>query len=520
MIPVKYISSYLPAAMAAVFFCCLLSCSGGKEKDVTVDRLLDEMLSVEEGARYPAIPYQALSVSGRMEEALFDRQGPGVITRLLTAQGKMQGLLHFYFDGSEDAEMSLPVSGLSLPDILEEGGGLLCYHTNPRSGAAEGSTLFLPVPYEKSCRITFEHTGGAAASGHFRIDYRQYPEHTSVETFSLKKLSHLKKKIADVDHLLQNPPRPERLEKSAIRGEAMLEEGAPIVVRLPQGEHAVYEWEVQVTPMGDEYAQSMRNLVLQGTFDGKQTLRAPLADFSGGGMSAPAVESRYLSSDGKGSVVSRWLMPYMEKASLAFVNEGRKPVHIRYAIYAAPLPWDERMLYFHASWKEETGIPLSASEKNEWNFASISGGRGVYKGDVFSVYNHTSGWYGKGSDRIRIDGEETRQTETNLGYYYNHPQQPVRTFQTPFGGAPQAGTKSMHGYNTFFRLRLLDGAPFVHRFDLDMEWWGEKTGTVDCAATIFWYGDRKARPETTSRSEVTARTLPLPPSSESGEPEH
>ncbi|MDR1936987.1 MAG: DUF2961 domain-containing protein [Tannerellaceae bacterium] len=503
--------------MAATVAGTFSSCWKSKEKEVSLIGLLDEMTSVEEGARFPAISYRALSVAGRAEKVLFDKRGPGVITRILLASEDKQGVVRFYFNGSSEAEITLPAYDLSLLNIPEAEGGLLHLQANEPPGTGGGSALYLPIPYENGCRITLEEDVSAEAPPKFyQINYRQYPGSTSVETFSLKRILQLKKKIADTNRSLQSPQSPKAGE--TIRGEVTLDGGSPVIVKLPAGENAVYELQLQVSPLDEAYMQAMRNMVIQGIFDGKQTMRIPASDFSGAGMGASPVESRYLSADGKGSLVSRWLMPYREKASLAFINEGRKRISIHYAISVSPLAWDERMLYFHASWKEETGLRISNTNGTDWTFAAIGGGRGVYKGDVLSLYNHTSGWYGKGTDKISVD-DEPAQAGTDAGHYYNNSQRPVQAFHTPFGGAPRVDRKNSHGYNTFFRIRHLDGIPFTGRLKFDMEWLGEKAGILDCATVIFWYGDRKARPEKTSRPEVTARVLLPPPTSESGETE-
>jgi hypothetical protein len=514
-----YLMIHIKPILIVIVWTTLLSsvlsgCWGGREKEVSLAKLLDEMASVEENARFPALPYQAFSVAGQAETVLFDKKGPGVITRILLAAEDTQGVLRFYFNGSSEAEISLPAYDLSRLDLPEARGGLLLPHAKDSTAKGEGATLYLPIPYEQSCRITFEgEVSAEAPPRYYQIAYRQYPEHTSVETFSLKRLAQLKRKIADTNRALQSPPAPKGAE--TLRGEVLLEGGSPFVLKLPKGEQAVYALELQIVPLEESYIQTMRNVVLQGIFDGKQTMRIPVADFSGAGMGASPVESRYLSADGKGSILSRWLMPYREKASFAFINEGRKRVRIHYAITLAPLAWDARMLYFHASWKEETGLRLSPGEGWEWSFAAIHGGKGVYKGDVLSLYNHTSGWYGGGKDKISLNEEtEAAQEGTNLSHYYNLSSLPVRIFHTPFGGAPHVDRKSSYGYNTFFRLRPLDGIPFEHKLRFTLEWVGKKAGTVDCATTIFWYGDHKARPEKTSRPEVSARLLPPPPSSD------
>ncbi|MDR1556130.1 MAG: DUF2961 domain-containing protein [Tannerellaceae bacterium] len=499
------------AAMVAVVVCGGLfsSCLKEEKNLVSLSALLDEMLSVEESARYPAIPYRTLALSGRAENVLFDKRGPGVITRIRLASEDKRGVVRFYFDGASSAEISLPSYDFSQLGMPEAAGGLL---------TAGGSVLYLPLPYDKSCKITFEEeSGDPPAPKFYQINYRQYPEGTQVETFSLQKITRIKRKITEVNHLLLNPDSVWKTTH-VIRGEAMLEEGNPIVIKLPKGEQAVYGLHVQVTPAEKEekdYPQLMRNIILQGIFDGKRSVRAPVSDFSGGGMGGAYVESRWLSADGQGSLISRWLMPYREKASIAFANEGRKNVHIRYAVYVSPLAWDERMLYFHASWKEETGLSLSNTEGKNWEFAAIGRGRGVYKGDVLSLYNHTTAWYGEGSARISVDSDEPSCTENGTGDYYNNLSLPVTPFQTPWGGAPRADLKSSYGYNTFVRTRILDDIPFTERFRFELELRGQKAGNVDYASTVFWYGDRKARPENISRPEVWARTLLPSPTVES-----
>jgi hypothetical protein len=117
--------------------------------------------------------------------------------------------------------------------------------------------------------------------------------------------------------------------------------------------------------------------------------------------------------------------------------------------------------------------------------------------------------------RSKVDGEEFSHAETGTGDYYNNPHLPTTPFQTPFGGAPRADLKSSYGYNTFVRTRILDDIPFTNQLRFDMELAGRKTGSVDYASTIFWYGDNKTRPQNISRPDVWARTLLPSPASES-----
>jgi hypothetical protein len=531
---------YVYVGMAILCLNLFTACLGKEKPNVSLESLLDEMVSWEEAARYPAIPYRCLQASsydrlsvspdsthwfadndgsgvegietneGRTEKILFNDKGPGVITRIWITTTDKRGVWRFYFDGSSKANWEIPAYDMMKIHIPQLGRGLLQPHADYTPEGKGGSTLFLPIPYAQGCKITFEEPKDIEpVPRYYQINYRKYPEETIIETFTPKVVKKAAAKIAKTDDLLQNPVVD--CDSMHIEKRQILETGDPMLIKLPQGEHIIRELKIKVSV--DEkkhYAQTMRNIIIQGIFDGKQTIWVPVSDFSGGGMGAPAVESWFLSADGNGSITSRWPMPYREAASIAFVNEGNRPVNVEISLCLSPVTWDERMLYFYASWRQERGIKLSNAEDNEnatdWNFATING-ECVYKGDVLTLYNYSPGWYGEGDEKIWVDNDKfPSHFGTGTEGYYNSSHAPVVPFQTPFGGAPRADLKSSHGYNTFFRTRNLDGIPFSQRLKFDMEIMGLKDGTVDYAATSFWYGAIKARAEETSGvSEATAK---------------
>ena len=297
----------------------------------------------------------------------------------------------------------------------------------------------------------------------------------------------------------------------------VLQPGDSLWIDLPQGENAVYEISFQLANADSTaYAQLMRNLIFKADFDGRSTVWVPLSDYSGGGMGAPAVDSWFLSADGQGKVVSRWLMPYKTEGRLLLQNISAHTADVSMKVGTAPLPWGERSLYFHASWRQQTGLPVydhpdDDANCREWNFATLTG-RGIYKGDVLTLYNHSRAWYGEGDEKIWVD-EDSFPSHFGTGTedYYNSSWAPVVTFQTPFGGAPRADQASSHGYNTFFRTRNLDGIPFssLLRFDIELLSW--VSGTVDYATTVYWYGDAVAKAVGTSGTEeAIKKLLPIP----------
>ncbi|MDR1500593.1 MAG: DUF2961 domain-containing protein [Tannerellaceae bacterium] len=488
----------MAVALSAVVLGAVTSCRE-KVYDVSFLTLLDEMVSVEAAAMYPSLPYRAFSLSGSAGAVIFNQKGPGVITRIRLAAEDRRGVVRFYFDGSSSAEITLPAYDVSSVDIPEAHGGLIA-----------GDALYLPIPFNGSCRITFEPDGGsdATATGSYQIDYRRYEAEVSVETFSSATLTHTRRRIDEVNRFLLDPQEASATgDAGVIHGEALLGGGDPVMIRLPRGENAVYGLQVEVTPSGaGGYARAMRSLIIQGTFDGKVTLRAPVSDFSGGG--AVAVDSRYFTAGDGGKVTGRWLMPYCEKASLAFINEGRERVNVSYNIYVHPLSWDdERSLYFHAAWKEEAGIKAGRADTNRWNAVAIHGGRGIYMGEIITFYNHTDAWPLDGDIEIGPGdtGGGSYAVMTTAGYY--NISTPPAVSQTPFGGAPRIGKRGAYGYNTLIRTRILDGIPFADMFAVDVSLPGGKEGTIDCATTSFWYGDKKTRPGISSGPETWGRVL-------------
>lgn len=480
-----------------VFAGLLTACRKDERPQITQEALLEEMVSMEENARYPEIPYRSLQAgnydlsslslvpgewftymegsgkiktetrNGRTEMVLFDKKGPGAITRIWTTIPEREGTWRFYFDNSPVANWESPSSGLMRILAAPPGNELL-----------KGGSLYLPVPYGKRCKITFEDVSGAEpAPVYYQIDYRQYPEGVVVKTVSSETDRQTKKRIENIGRLLLNPET--KCDTLIRKAGQRLRAGIPLRLNLPKGEHAVCQLKIKITAdQPEDFAQVMRNIMLKGMFDGKQTIQVPVSDFSGGGWGAPPVQNWLLESDGQGSLTSRWPMPYREMAYMALTNEGEIPADVEISVCLHPIRWDSRTLYFHTSWRQERGIKLNdASEDGEnagWNLATIQG-RGVYKGKVLTLLNHSTEWDGVGNENIRVD-EEAFPSHTG-----------ART-EDDYDKKPDAS-----GYNTSVRIRNLDGIPFGKSLKFDLETTGQTKGTVDYTITIFWYGDVKAR---------------------------
>ena len=449
------------------------------------------------------------TLQGRPVKILFDAEGPGAITRIWLTTTNPAGTLRFYIDDLEEAAWIVPAYDLMQFGIPELGRGLLQPHTSYVAGVKGGSTLYLPIPYARRCVVALEEPAGMSGIPHYyHFNYRTYPPDTEVESFSLASVLRHAREIAGADARMVAPD--DRPRGRSVDARALLQPGDTLRVSLPDGARVVTRAQFDLSCDSAAYGRLMEQLVVSATFDGTQTVWAPLSGFSGGGMGAPTVASWFLESDGRGRVVSRWPMLYRRTGEMSLCNVSDTVCDVAVSVNVSRYDWDERSLYFHACWKREDNLPFfqSADKCYDWNFVTLSG-RGVYRGDLLALFNHSRTWYGEGDEKIWVDGEDfPSHFGTGVEDYYNGSWAPVVPFHTPFGGAPRADLANSQGYNAFFRTRNLDAIPFERTLKFDMEMLGWRDNKVDYATTIFWYGDATSRPHASSGVDDVRRPWP------------
>lgn len=487
---------------------------------ITLSSLLDEMISTDGLTRFPAVAYQSRQESsrdrrsvspddpmwfvnddgwgyerfdfpsGRVEKVIFDEQHPGVITRIwLTSFGSPKTIIRFYFDGA--SEPSWQVDSYNLRQFATSanvviGNGL----SMPDGEWVRGSVLYLPIPYAKSCKITIEELVEATTvSRYYHINYRRYADGVDFETFSDEVLKANAQKIAAVGGELLNPVP--YISQSVVN-DATLESGASVAVELPEGAFALTELVVDVSVEQSSLLQStLQGLVIEGIFDGNRTVALPLVELSGSGRGGYYTKSWRFSVNGRGKSTVRWQMPYQQSARLVIHNTSEYAASVATSVGVAPYAWDSNSLYFHAAYRT-ADVPIrywsDYANGYEWNFASISGGRGVYAGDVYTINNDTNQWPGEGDEKIWVD-DETFPSHFGTGVEDYYSFCGYFRFNSPFSGEPRLDNSNFHGINTHYRTRNLDVIPFDKslRFDLEME--GHEAGAARVESAIFWYGE-------------------------------
>jgi len=501
-----------------------LSLAGYAQKKVSLESLLIELTDFSAVAKLPDPVYELKQVSsydrhstskdkpgwfanedhtnfirqeiqeGRKEYVMMDEDGPGAIVRFWETTFKRPGTLRIYFDYEKTAR--LVISGYDLmkfPFPLNK--GLLAPHSSYEPEAKGGSTLYLPLPYQKHCRVTWEDfSDPIQEKRYYQINFRKYKPETKIKTFSTKEFTANNQLIGLTDAKLLEPVTstvnntPTKLYKFDVKNSRSID--------LPNGSNAVSMIQIKLNNPSDYNDAILRELYLMTEFDGDTTVYCPLSDFFGSGAGNMEVKSWYRTVIPKENMISRWIMPYQHRGKIFVMNTSGKEIDVSLSITTKPWKWTSSSLYFHADWRYEKNVEIKRGEVDkpiEWDFIKIDG-NGIFVGETLSINNHMHKWYGEGDQKIWVDHEVfPSEYGTGLEDYYNTSWAPVVLYNTPFANATRADNEDSFGENTFTRTRNLDVVPFKNRLHYSVEMLGWDNGTADVAATTYWYGKKKAK---------------------------
>lgn len=432
---------------------------------------------------------------GRKEYVMMDEQGPGVIVRFWETTFKRPGTVRIYFDNEKQARITIP--GYDLMKFpYPPGRALLIPHSSYEPLQKGGSTLYLPLPFNKHCRVTWEDSQDKISEPrYYQINIRKYRPGTEVETFSRETFEANRQLMDQVNAELLNPPFGAGGNKKQVRSN--LPKGRQLSLPLPSGPAALDFWEIKIDDVSRYSDQALRRLFVKADFDGKTTVYCPLTDFFGSGAGQGSVNSWYRAVIPGERMMCRWVMPYGKTGTISLVNRSDTTVNVTVSAGTRPWQWNSGSLYFHAATRQENNVAIKKSEPDgpqEWDLALI-GGQGLFVGETLSVNNHMHKWYGEGDQKLWVDNESfPSEYGTGLEDYYNTSWAPVVLYQTPFANATRADQADSFGENTFTRTRNLDVAPFLSRFRFSLEMLGWDNGTADVTATTYWYGTKDTKP--------------------------
>ncbi len=446
--------------------------------------------------------------AGRKEWVMVDAEGPGAVTRWWITGDRYVTTIRIYLDGNAE-----PTIVAGADELV--GGELLC--GKPLSAdRARGRNLYLPIPYQKSIKITADNLP-EQGKFYYAVNYRTYAPGTQVRTFSTDELKACAEKLENVSRLLRGDE--ENPESSTGERISVMERKARLLPRrslhvksdesgnVNHGEPAaVVGLQVKLTA-DDPGHDFLRRVILKASFDdpadGPQVC-CPVSDFFGNGVGINPHRTWYSEVEQDGTMRCFWVMPYKKGFEISLENLADIPVTAELRLQTQPLAWTDRSMYFHCHWRQDRNMNLRRDRcEKDWEFARLEG-EGVFVGDVLALWNPQTAWWGEGDEKIYVDGETFPSHHgTGTEDYYGYAWATADFFDAPFHAQPRVEGPVNFGHTTNLRLRALDAIPFTRSFRFDMELWHWEDAQVDYAATVYWYG----KPETKMRGLLSTEQM-------------
>lgn len=537
--------------------------SGLASERVTLESLLKEMTDRSALARFPEPAYACSQASsydrdstspddqkawfanrdrsqfirteerqGRTELVMMDEQGPGAIVRIwATWHGPgggefSNGTLRVYLDGAEEPTYEGPIAEFISGGRLA--GPPLSQGVAPATNyGRQGHNLYLPIPYAKHCKITYEtdvliDVGAVRGEAlYYQINYRTYEEGTEVETFSMDALSAAQEVLKETQQALS---RGGKTPAGAVESESWTGELAPGAKQTAiELDHLDYPGSIRLLDLklnAKNLPQALRSTIVEIEFDGQRTVWVPAGDFFGVGYKIRPYDTWYTKVTADREMTCRWVMPFAKGAKVTLHNLGDQTVKVeKCQVGWEGWNWDDRSMHFHATWKQLSDTQTRSNklavgaEAFDANYVSIEG-KGVYVGDTLTIFNGASRWWGEGDEKIYVDGEEFPShfgtgTEDYYGYAWCRPEY----FCAPFHAQPEGGGNLAGGFAVNSRYRALDAIPFEKSLKFDMEVWHWVKTTIDYAPATFFYARPGASSNVAPAPEEATRPvkLRLPP---------
>jgi len=424
-------------------------------------------------------------------EVLAEMEGPGCIWRIWSALAQ-DGHVKIYLDGAEQPVVDLPFKKYFTGDTPPFNYPQLSYHLEDQG--CRGQNLYMPIPYQKSCKIVAEKGWGR----YYHFVYRTYPKGTQVPTFSAQLVAQhadLLKKINDffAEKMGELPPVYAGMELETHGGVLELAPGAKESLELtgPKAIVAI-KGKIKCGDRADEMA-ALRRVALQITWDDqpRPAVWCPVGDFFGTAPGWNKYKSFLTGVTDEGGY-AYWYMPFAKRARIEVINEDTVPRQIEYKVIVAPLdrPF-EGLGYFHCKWHRDT-FEVPPDRWPDWSLLRTEG-RGRYLGVMLHVWNPLGGWWGEGDEKFFVDGEKYPSTfgtgsEDYFGYAWCDPHLFQRAYHC------QTMTQNNKGHQSVFRWQLVDNVPFHTSFDgyIEKYFRTEERGT-QYAVTVCWYLDPQGK---------------------------
>ena len=246
----------------------------------------------------------------------------------------------------------------------------------------------------------------------------------------------------------------------------------------------------------------LRTVMVRVTFDGRQTVQAPLGEFFGSGLTEMPVNALFFHVDtaANGWYSSWWPMPFAARATVELVNTSDQRItaarssvtsHRDPSVRRALTGNDATVGYFNATHHRGSTV-----DGQDWLFLDTAG-KGRFVGVSQTIEGHIATGnlreYLEGDERVYVDGSRSPQLHGTgsedfyeAGWYFNR-----REFSTPTNGAtamPAMAYGCEFQCDSPYRLMIGDAVSFHSGITFGIEHGPVDNMPADYSSTAYWYG--------------------------------
>lgn len=409
-----------------------------------------------------------------------EMQGPGCIWRIWSALAK-QGHVKIYLDDATEPVVDLPFDGyFNLQNPPFDYPGLV-------HDTAQGRNCYVPIPYQKSCKIVGQGDWGA----YYEFNYTTFPKGTVVPTFTRnlgpKEKAALKKTSLFITRKLGTDPVT-RENRTIIAPLIDLAAGETATVARIKGPNAITSLHAMIN--GRRYSdEQLRSVVLKIYWDNEKqpSVWSPIGDFFGTAPGLSEYKSLPMGVTAR-DAYSYWYMPFAKEAVVEITNEGREPFKSQLVITYAPLTKSiDQLGRFHAKWHRDAFLPTEKERSIDWTVLKTEG-RGRFCGMALEIWNPRGGWWGEGDEKWFVDGEKFPSTfgtgsEDYFGYAWCDP----NLFQNAYHNQTRNDNTNNTDHISVNRWQIAENIPFQKSFDGYIEKYFPNSRPTHYASTVYWY---------------------------------
>jgi hypothetical protein len=418
-------------------------------------------------------------------QVLAEMTGPGCLWRIWSATPQ-NGHVKIYLDGAE-----VPVVDLPFKNYFDLSSAPFTYPALVHRTAANGFNSYVPIPYQKSCKIVADEGWGR----YYQFTYSTFPQGTTVPIFTRDLGEKEKLALAAADAFLahdvgRDPVElvGQRAHENTLTKIVTAAPGGMTSIADLAGPSSITSLRVKFDPMtlGDA-SRTLREMVLSIRWDDEvsPSVWVPLGDFFGSAPGLAPYKSLPLGLD-RNEFYSYWFMPFARRAHLEILNESKRAVPLQFTLTQAPLTKPiETLGRFHAKWHRDADLPTDPTRKFDWTLLTTQG-QGRFVGVMLHVWNPRGGWWGEGDEKFFVDGEKFPSTfGTGSEDYFGYAWSSMTPFYHALHNQPNVDSKS--GNNSVNRWQIADNVPFQSSFDGSIEKYFPNTRPTRFTSTVYWY---------------------------------